>query len=295
MSLSRIARLTTWTIVMLATTRLYAQNAQSTAYSVFNNHLNFISLETGSPSAVSPMEEDAIVGLALDPEGVIYGVSYYTDELWRVEPGGGARTLLGHVGVDVTEDSGLTFDACGRLWLVTDESLYEVDPLTGATTLDFRLGIEVPSLTSMGKVLLGVAATEGNRLARIDPVQDTVHVYGESLPFHTDLQGLDFDRSGRLWGLFWNNDVLIPTWDPSIIEIDPRSGAPKKIITIQSYHPIYGNLAVSPPGGACVLTPRDIPTASAPAMLIVLLLISGSAVMLLRLGRMAGIIQKERG
>lgn len=261
--------------------------AEPIGYSMSPIGLTQIDLATGMFSTTGPEDTIFVAGAAIGFDGNMYSVGELTDELWRIDPATATPSLIGETGIDVGAESGLTFDACGVLWMITSGRMYTLDPNTGAATFVSDLGRPVYGLTADGKNLLGLVG-EGafDRLARIEPATGTVTPFGDPVLLPTQRQGLDFDADGRLWGLFWIEGFIPVPWISSIVEYDPATGAvlsERKIPDAQLAAAIGGNLAIAPPPGACNSAATDIPGLSVRGLILLGTLLAGAAVVFLRL------------
>lgn len=221
----------------------------------------------------------AMGGLAMSPEGIVYGVG------WTYLPGASAH--LAQLDTDALEweligpidlgsvmrgsDLGLAFDGSGRLWLSVGPGatnprsrLFLVDRATGAPTLAFELDHYLGGLAGCGRYLFGVADPLGHNydLVRIDPDAATVTVIRSS----TDTaprgflgMGLDFDDEGRLWAVMRDGGA-VDFVTGFLTEFDPLTGA---TISNQEFpwSTYVGSLALAPPPLSCRgVPPEAVPT-----------------------------------
>jgi sugar lactone lactonase YvrE len=253
---------------------------------VASDRLVELNLETGDFSVVGSVGTFGFGGLAMAADGFLYGVSYYTDELWRINPVTGGGSRIGPLNVSITAATGLAFDACGALWMFTGGSgrLYEVNPSTGSAMFVRDFG-EVSTLTVRGENLLAIVEVSETRFAWIDPRAETLRVFGERVfvPVSTFQQGLDFDRWGRLWAVFWKDGPIPDPGVSSIVRYNPVSGQVLSTleVPIAQLTPVFeGNLAISPPQGVCGA--QVIPASSATGLMAVALLIGIAGQILIR-------------
>ncbi len=253
-------------------------NAQASAFMISSEELVVWDLETLDHAPIGATGILGVSGLAASPSGDLYALSYFTDDLWRVDPANGAATLVGPLGMNVDVASGLAFDACGGLWMVSGSSLFGVDPASGTTSLVAVLTSpdeEIVALTARGDRLLAlVAAGPSRQLAWIDPIDGSVERFGSLVSLPTFQVGLDFDQSGRLWAFFWMDGPIPGPWSSSVVEYDPDTGDAVNVVGMV-LPPYGGNLAITPPGGACP-TVLEVPTLS-PLGLVLLSLFIGLA------------------
>ena len=235
-------------------------NAQVLGYSIVlaapSDELVLRDLETLSFSTIGTTGSITSAALAIRADGTLFSVSYFNDDLWQIDPATGAGTRIGALGVDLRTDAGLTFDACGDLWMVTGGVLYEVDPDTASTSLVADFGGRTVALTADGDQLLTLAAgfVGSPRLARIDPRNGTLALFGDPVPGSgTSEVGLDFDQDGRLWSIHWVDSQIPNPLFTSIANHDPVTGQVLSIVNIPGVDNVgfAGNLAISPPRGIC--------------------------------------------
>jgi hypothetical protein len=210
-----------------------------------DNQLYRLDLGTGQATRVGAMGFVDVEGLALSPDGVLYGVadagtglpgSAVTDLLIRIDPATGAASAVGPLGLmgqgtgsffDL--DYGLAFTCDGRLWMSSDTTsrLWQVDRFTGATQYIGDLGARISGLAGRGRELLGVSVAGGENLYRIDPENAQATFLGTlAMPNPLYDAGLDFDATGRLWATL---DYLappqgIPPLRNDIARLDPATG-----------------------------------------------------------------------
>ncbi|MDX2000193.1 MAG: IPTL-CTERM sorting domain-containing protein [Thermoanaerobaculia bacterium] len=153
-------------------------------------------------------------------------------------------------------ETGLAFDATGRLWLTTEGRLYEVDPTDGALRQQADLGREVPGLAGCGSTLFGITRPAGLdfpvQVLRIDPATGAVTELGSGNGpdvFMSDGGGLDFDSEGRLWGVLHNpSGIGLPVFLDFIVEFDPITG---EVLQSTHLHELGRGLAIGPPPAVC--------------------------------------------
>lgn len=95
-----------------------------------------ISTSTGVATAVGPIGFNRVGALAASPSRVLYGIGFdgTNSILIRIDPGTGAGTLIGSLGItDPTQDMAFRSDA--TLFAYAAGNLYTVDTSTGAATL----------------------------------------------------------------------------------------------------------------------------------------------------------------
>jgi hypothetical protein len=210
-----------------------------------DNNLYRVDLGTGQATRVGPMGFFDVEGLALSPDGVLYGVadagtgqpgSALTDFLLRINPATGMATAVGPLGLvgqgtgaffDL--DYGLAFTCDGRLWLSSDTTtrLWEVDRFSGATRYIGETGARISGLAGYERELFGVSVVGNESLYRIDPETAQATVIGSlAMPNPLYDAGLDFDAHGRLWATldYLSPPEGIPPLRNDIARLDPATG-----------------------------------------------------------------------
>ncbi len=164
--------------------------------------LQTVDLTTGATQPVGATGA-AIWALAADAAGGLWGVAADTpasDLLVRIDSQTGTASDVGLLGV-AADRADLAFDDAGDLWMIADNSLYAVDPASGAAIW----------IATSADGLQGVAARAGNLISVEGPFHDWRLVEVDKSSGETswiaDLTGfnlsyfeaLDFDRAGDLW------------------------------------------------------------------------------------------------
>lgn len=280
--------------------------AEPFGYAAGFDRLYRIDLGNGQATELGPIGFVDVEGLAFSPEGVLYGVadggasggSGLTDVLLRLDTSSGAATLVGALsglqgagtGPFDALDYGLTFTCDGRLWLssATTETLWQVDPASGATTEVATLGAPVSGLAAAGDVLYGISVSDDQALYRIHPDTGAATRVGAlGLPLDFFDAGLDFDADGTLWATidYFSPPEGLPEVERNdIARIDPASGqaqitsaisgAGSGIATVQ-----MEALALAPPSCGAVEQVREVPGPGRPLLaLLALLALLGGAI-----------------
>ncbi|QKK01570.1 MAG: hypothetical protein HND55_02225 [Pseudomonadota bacterium] len=259
-----------------------------------------------------------IEGLAFGPDDRLYGTDDDTNSIVLVGtqsgnavPLGGAGQFENNMGLPAgNHDFGATFTCTGELLVSADspslgQVLYQADLETGELTLIGSLGIPIVDLASIGDTVYGIGRgingdgqTEAPNLYRIDPeTADNVLVGGLGDAAGTyNKAGLAVDADGVLWGVLERRDPRNPAVSIAsrIVRIDPASGAAEAVSdawVAGTGEPLVGieSLAIAPPGqcqGAPVFEPVEVPSASLPARLVLLILLAALGVV--HLGRLQG-------
>lgn len=209
-----------------------------------------------------------VEGLAIAPEGFLYGIDDETLKLFRINP----ETALVDSAHDyfVTgggltprdNDFGMTFDCDGNLFVtsVAQKSLYRVDPGNGAASLVGPLGlgdIKVSALAAYGRPTrlfalsngtAGVGAFGTPSLYQIDPATGAATLIGplgNGMGSYSE-GGLAFDDAGQLWAI---TDRTYDLKSSQVMRINTSTGAASDIRDTSEQG--FESLAISEPGG-CV-------------------------------------------
>ncbi|MDP3938639.1 MAG: hypothetical protein Q8R92_10950 [Deltaproteobacteria bacterium] len=151
--------------------------AQVFAYSVSSegdDKLYRLDLSTGQENLVGPVGFADVEGLTFHPlTGVLHGVDAATGTLLNIDRLTGAGTAVGagagNLGVTVA-GLGLAFDQMGNLWMSagSSQTLYAVDPLSGAASAVGPMGQSVTGLAAFGTTLYGLGGDGANNLVMIN-------------------------------------------------------------------------------------------------------------------------------
>lgn len=171
-----------------------------------------LDLATGAATLVGPVRPNVgppyqdVEGLALSPDGILFGVDDALDALIRIDVATGQATLVGALGTSGQGpsgnlDYGLAFTCDGRLWLSSDTTatLWEVDPGSGLAQAPRELPSGIGALAGRGLSLAGLGV-DGN-LHQYVPTTGQTTLVGASGLALVDDGGLDFDAEGRLWAV----------------------------------------------------------------------------------------------
>lgn len=272
-----------------------------------------IDLATGATLRIGYVGFRDIDGLALHPDGSLYGAADGTadaggtsDLLARINTQTGMGSFVTHFaglagqgpGQGGQLDYGLAATCDGALWLSSDTQghLWRVDPSTGAVERIVTGGPPLSGLAARGSQVFGVSVDPDTALYRYDILRNELVRVGPIAVIDRAFDvGLDFDAEGRLWALL---DYLVPPdglprlAQNDLVEIDPDTAR------LLSSKPITGvgsglnrvqleGLAVAPPActaGGVPPTPSAVPV---PALedagkLLLALLFALSAALVLR-------------
>ena len=205
-------------------------------------------------SASAPYAD--VEGLAIDANGLLYGIDDASKTLLRLDMATGAALPVdgreGNTGLARTSnyDFGLTFDCAGNLYASSDSrrSLYRLNTTTGAATLvgsEGSLGAQITGLAARYDGVYGIGSSGDENLYRID-VQtghaSLIGPLGAGLSF-TD-GGLDFDAGGILWGVADMTGSSINAEASAVFTVNVLTGAAQRITTSL---PGIESLAISKP------------------------------------------------
>ncbi|SDD40204.1 hypothetical protein [Aquimonas voraii] len=272
-----------------------------------------VDLATGATTRIGYVGFRDIDGLALHPDGSLYGAADGTAEaggtsdlLTRINAQTGAGSFMSHFaglagqgpGQGGQLDYGLAITCDGAVWLSSDTlgHLWRVDPATGAVDRVVTAGPPLSGLAARGSQVFGVSVDPDTALYRYDTVsKELVRVGPIAVIDRVFDVGLDFDAEGRLWALL---DYLVPPdglprlAQNDLVEIDPDTAL------LLSSKPITGagsglnrvqleGLAVAPPACPAGGTPPSVSPVSVsafygPGKLLLALVLALSAAQALR-------------
>jgi streptogramin lyase len=214
--------------------------AEPFAYATGFDALYRVDLATGQANRLGPIGYNDVEGLALSPQGALYGVadatvgngSGTTDFLLRIDPVTGAGTLVGQLsglagqGPAGNLDYGLAFTCDGRLWLSSDTvgDLWELDPAHAVPRRVGNTGQALSGLAAIGNELYGVSIGGAPALYQINPANAVAtHRGALNTGAVVDDAGLDFDANGRLWALLDPEPAAVGA--TRVAQIDRNTGA----------------------------------------------------------------------
>jgi hypothetical protein len=269
-----------------------------------------VNLATAQSTRIGPVAGigfNDVEGLALSPDGVLFGVvdqtmhlgggnfSATTDFLIRINPSTGTGTLVGQMpglqgqGTGTGQlDYGLAFTCDGRLWMSSDTTgnLWEVDRMSAAVRLVGNTGASISGLAARGNVLFGVSVDPLPRLYRIDPATAAAVVVGPLDVGGTVANaGLDFDAAGVLYATL-DPGATVPGFS-RVVRIDPTTGAGSVVAQIPIEFVTMKALAIAPTGGcqaAAAIEPTPVPGPMAPWLVLLGIICAGLGVRRLAAG-----------
>ncbi|MBO9662684.1 hypothetical protein [Dokdonella sp.] len=193
-------------------------------------------LATGTPTRVGAISGigasgySLVMGLAVDSNGLMYGVEIASSSLVAIDKTTGAATTIGALGVSARFSQSLSFDPeTGTLYLLEGQSnsLYTVDPATGEATLIGAVGGEADAQVAAFAIAIGhgpCAQLQDLPWLSIAPAG------GTTLPDGTDPVTLTLDGAGLADGEVRDGTLCVRSNDPdrSLVRIPVRMnvGAP---------------------------------------------------------------------
>jgi len=229
-----------------------------------------VDLSTGQVERIGKTDFNDMEGLALAPDGTLYGADDASKTLVTVNPNSGFSTPVGglrnNMGVPLAEpmDFGMTFTCNGELLVSSDteQTLFRASLETGRLErigAPGSLGAPITDLASWGNELYGIgqglAGNDGEftsdapNLYRIDGNTANAEFIGSLgqavLPYAN--AGLAFDDQGRLWAITDRRANGVPDIPSEILRIDLETGAAQKTADAELVG--FESLAIAPPGG----------------------------------------------
>ena len=252
-----------------------AVQAEPMAYAAGFDDLFRIDLATGQATRIGAFGGSGgvtfvdVEGLAIAPDGTLYGVADAQKLLFRVDTSNGHASLVGAlrengqpIANDANLDFGLAFTCDGRLWLSSDKRalLWEVDPGSGNARLVGATGAKISGLAARGDRLVGIGVEGSEGLYSVDRDTGAASLIAPLAPHvnFTDA-GLDFDAEGRLWAV---RDFFPPDPASDIVRIDVTTGAIASVAPVRFAPGVVDKeietLAIAAPGG-CLGTGPVVP------------------------------------
>lgn len=265
-------------IASLTLTALAAQ-AEPFTYAVsddlatapLSSQLLQIDLATGTTTRVGRIGFVDVEGLAMAPDGTLYGVEDKDKTLITIDTSFGRGTAVGTgvsnmglTGTGITNvplDLGLTFSCDGRLWMSSDTTgkFWEVNRNTGQARLVGVIGANVSGLagTADGVYGISVSAPQGLYKINLETGAGTrVGNLGNTSPFVD--AGMDVDSTGRVWAVLDYNPP--PESRPGdlgkqsdLVRVDTQTGAITYVS--KTYSDVEG-LAIGRPPACAVPAPN---------------------------------------
>lgn len=238
-------------------------HAQTHGYASGFSSLYRVDLSTGAAERIGSIGFNDVEGLAMSPDGTLYGVadqtiqngSVGTDFLFRIDTQTGQGTLVGQLGnlwelgtgANKDLDYGLSFSCDGRLWLssATTQQLWEVNPNTAATRFVGNMNHTVSGMGSRGAELFGVSVRNAPGLVTINPdtaASQMIQAWTLDVPISD--AGVDFAADGRLFALADPEPLVIA--GTRLLNIDPKTGGILSNVEVRPTDGGLEGLAISP-------------------------------------------------
>lgn len=245
-----------------------------------------VDLATGAVQRIGQTGFIDMEGLALAPDGTLYGADDESKTLVTINTETGFSTPVGgqtrNMGMPVVEplDFGMTFTCDNELLLVSDyeQTLFVADLESGELVRvgqAGQLGAPITGLAAWGDALYGIGqgvrgidgqfTTDSPNLYRIDresgsselvgPLGNAVRQYANA--------GLAFDGDGGLWALTDRREDGVPDIASEVLNIDPETGTAQKVADSELVG--FESLAISVPGGCDSAVDGTSPAAPVPA------------------------------
>lgn len=243
-----------------------------------------VDLATGAVERIGQTGFIDMEGLALSPDGTLYGADDESKTLVTVNLASGFSSPVGGTSSNMRiplaqpMDFGMTFTCDGELLLVSDHerTLFTASLEDGELTRVGSagdLGAPITGIAAWGEELYGIGqgvqgvdgafSTDSPNLYRIDRETGTADLIGplgpSVLPYAN--AGLAFDADGGLWALTDRREDGVPDIPSEVLRIDPATGAADKIADADLVG--FESLAITPPGG-CDPRGEPQPQAAAP-------------------------------
>jgi hypothetical protein len=229
-----------------------------------------VNLSTGQVERIGQTGFIDMEGLALAPDGTLYGADDQDKTLVTINVNSGFSSPVGNLhfnmGLPLAQpmDFGMTFSCDGELLVSSDteQSLFLASLETGRLDRIGQpgsLGAPITDIASWGNELYGIGqglrgpdgefSTDAPNLYRIDRDTATAEFIGSLgqavLPYAN--AGLAFDDAGNLWAITDRRANDIPDIESEILRIDLGTGLAQK--TADAALVGFESLAIAPPGG----------------------------------------------
>ena len=188
-----------------------------------------IDLNTGAGTEIGSSGFEPLKSITINPaDNALFAfaktVADSTAKFVRVNASDGFGLYLFELGLDFTA---IVFDTDGTLYLTTsDKKLYELDPVTGATTFVANIGINVGALAinNTGELWAGVdESSENDRIYKIDKVTGVTTRVGRT-GLNKKTKALVFGPEDILYGTTGEENLF-----SALIQIDRTTGAGTQI------------------------------------------------------------------
>ncbi|MGH2543977.1 MAG: hypothetical protein ACRDIB_14340, partial [Ardenticatenaceae bacterium] len=171
--------------------------------------------ETGAADEIgSTTDATCITGIAVNPQGDMYGLDMGSDNLLQIDKATGAVTAIGYVGFDSLFSQGMDFDErTGILYLAAfnaanyNAELRVADLTTGNTTLIATIG--QPVGTHLGTMAITTTGCPSEDISWLSAVPAS----GATEPGGADMVAVVFDSSGLTPGTY-TGQLCVSSDDP---------------------------------------------------------------------------------
>jgi hypothetical protein len=203
-----------------------------------SDYLWRINLNTGVATRIGYTGHADIESLSFSAGGVLYGVDEVTSRLVTCSLSTGACAGVGSLGLVFFEDTGLSFDSSGGLWMSTDEpppfNFYSVNPTSGAATLIGAQNQEVTGLAFRNGVLYGLGGDLTHNLVIVNRGTGLATAVGPLGLVGLGVLdgGIDFDGEGVLWGI--SDPQNTPAVPSQVLRINTATGAATVVATVHN-------------------------------------------------------------
>lgn len=280
MTLRRVAGL----IVTISVTFSVSAQEVGYTYGAQSGTLHRLTLPSGNtePIAGGPLPGD-IESFAISSNGVIFGLSTNSHDLFSVDTVTGATTNLGSI--DVGPDQypvGVAFDGDGRLLMLANanpqSALYEIDPANSTASLVLWIDSnEVTTFAISGTRCYALGPSNGNLFSVDLSTGEVSELPGASTYLVHDLS---FDGAGQLWGIESLIDFSWGCTGNFLVRFDLATGGYTQVAQLP-----YANGLCFSPLAISANQPASIPT-QGPLGLTVLVLTIGGLGLAYLVGRM---------
>src|SRR6056297_142561 len=244
-----------------------------------------VNLSTGQVERIGQTGFIDMEGLALSPDGTLYGADDESKTLVTINTANGSSSpvggLIGNMRMPIVDplDIGMTFTCDGELLLVSDyeQTLFIADLETGELSRigdPGDLGAPITGMAAWGDQLFGIGqgvrgidgqfSADSPNLYRIDRENGTAELIGPLgsavLPYAN--AGLAFDGEGGLWALTDRRENGVPDIASEVLNIDPETGLAQKTADAELVG--FESLAITGPGGCEPLGNGPDPQPAAP-------------------------------
>lgn len=212
----------------------------------------------GAISGVGASGYSFVMGLAVDNNGLMYGVEIVSASLIAVDKTTGAATTIGSLGIDTRFSQALSFDpATNTLYLIEGQTnnMYTVDLTTGAATLVGATG----TASDLQVAAFAIAVGHGPCSQPQDqPWLSVAPTSGTTAPSGTDPVTVTLNAAGLADGDVRNGTLCVRSNDPD---------TPLVQVPVQM---TVGTAPPAPPSAAKAFAPTSVATGSASTLTITL-------------------------